>query len=186
MADEAKLIRAERELRELRTTIQNLRDHDWQVRLKACSDLAKQRKSKELIAEAVPALIEASRDSNEYVRRAAIPALGDIGPEARQSVPALVGLLSDDEDVQIARSAVYALGKIGPSASAAVEPLIERLRSDDDEIQKAVAWALGVIGAEAVPKIASGVDDSDPRVCVGKYRVECDPGAAKIGKLPQR
>jgi HEAT repeat protein len=45
----------------------------------------------------VPALAEALRDENAFVRRDAAAALGKIGPDARAALPALLALRRDRE-----------------------------------------------------------------------------------------
>ena len=44
--------------------------------------------------ESIPALIDALRDGNDHVRTAAIRALGEFGPRAKDAIPALTNLLA--------------------------------------------------------------------------------------------
>jgi HEAT repeat protein len=83
-------------------------------------------------------------------RRAAGIALGEIGPEARAAVPALMGLVKNPRD---GYSAVYcqALGRIGPEAKEALPVLEDALRDEDRGIRFAAADALTRI----VPTTAS-------------------------------
>jgi HEAT repeat protein len=70
----------------------------------------------------VPVLIELLRDSNPVVRRYAAECLGDLGPEARPAVPALLRALQDQEvggffDT-VGEAAEAALRKIDPQTAA--------------------------------------------------------------------
>lgn len=101
---------------------------------------------------AVPALVEALRDSDAKVRYRSLMALGNLwsgaerGPEVRAAVPALIKLLKD-EDEYIRRRAVYVLGRIGPEARAAVPALTEALRDENEDVRSYVAKALGAINS---------------------------------------
>ena len=56
--------------------------------------------------------------------------LGKIGPDTKDALPALAGLLKDKhEDVRWA--ALDALGKIGPEAKAAIPVLVELLKDKE-------------------------------------------------------
>ena len=50
-------------------------------------------------------------------------ALGEIGPDAREAVPALIALVKDKE-VEVRGAAVYALGEIGPPAKQRFPPSV--------------------------------------------------------------
>ena len=60
----------------------------------------------------VQELIHRLKDSDWRVRYAAVCALGEIGPEAKEAVPALVAVLKD-EDKDVRYAAAWALGQIG-------------------------------------------------------------------------
>src|SRR5207245_3971694 len=71
-------------------------------------------------SDLVPALVEAARkDADAFTRVWAITALGKLGPEARDAVPALVESLQDPaaQPANPAQAAVQALGWIGPPRS---------------------------------------------------------------------
>ena len=113
-------------------------------------------------ADAVPALIEALRDTTEVIGKAAAEALGRIGPAAVDGVPALIAALSDDNEA-IRVAAVGALGRIGPAAADAVPALIEALSDDNDAIRVAAAKALSRIGlaaGDAVPALIEALRDA--------------------------
>ncbi|MFX1475766.1 MAG: HEAT repeat domain-containing protein [Promethearchaeota archaeon] len=117
---------------------------------------------------AVPLLLEALGDKDEYVRCAAVYALAGIGDT--QAVPFLIRTLGD-EDKSVRRAAVYALGEIGDTRAivhlvstfhryndeglraltkfgkAASPPLLEILQTHHDHYRRlAAAGALAAIG----------------------------------------
>ena len=65
----------------------------------------------------VPALTEALKDENAFVRRDAAVALGKIGPNARPAVPALLAARKEKER-SVRKAAEEALKKIDPQAAA--------------------------------------------------------------------
>lgn len=101
-------------------------------------------------------------DEDKYVRQVAAGALGAMGPEAVEAVPALIQALGD-EDIFVRDGAAGALGAIGPEAKEAVPALIEALRNADVP-RSSAAWALGAIGPEAwdaVPVLIEALGDED-------------------------
>jgi HEAT repeat protein len=81
--------------------IQDLKDKDEAVRIKAARDLGQHKP--EAVKEAVPALGAALNDKSANVRAAAAKALGAIGPEAGAAAPALKKALKDsDQGVRLA------------------------------------------------------------------------------------
>src|SRR5437879_6113319 len=83
------------------------------------------------------------KDSNVDRRRAAVIALGILGPK----VPGVVLGLSDalkDSDPAVRRTAAQTLGQLGADGRKAVEPLAETLTTDKAEtVRQAAAIALG-------------------------------------------
>jgi HEAT repeat protein len=98
-------------------------------------------------AEAVPLLNEAlKRTQTAYLACAAIE---HIGPDAKDTVPALTELLGKTRHSQLLIQALLALASIGPaaqSAESAILPLLET--STDATVPVAAAYALGSIGAK--------------------------------------
>jgi HEAT repeat protein/beta-lactamase regulating signal transducer with metallopeptidase domain len=92
----------------------------------------------DLSGEAPRALIDATRDQDREVRKAAAHALGEIGDPA--AVPALA-TLARGTDSAVRYTAVHALMEIGDPAS--VEVLVELLKDADPEVRKLAAQALG-------------------------------------------
>jgi HEAT repeat protein len=159
MKKELTQLRTERELKELRSLVEELENHeDWQIQLQAITRLLKVKKTTEFFEEALPALINALSDPHHLVRQAAIPALGDIGPSAKSGIPALTEILKEG-DLPEKKAAVYSLGKIGFESASASSEMISLLRMDDEEIEKAIGWALGIIGPDVLPDLIKGTKD---------------------------
>jgi len=70
----------------------------------------------------IPALMVALRDSNDNVRLAAISALGEFGPRAKDAIPAFIDAL-EDKNGRVGIAATRALGTFGPNAKAALPAL---------------------------------------------------------------
>ena len=102
--------------------------------------------------DAVPALIAALSDPEEYVRWEAAAALGIIGPGAKDAVPELTKALAD-KNFSVRRNAAEALGNIGPAARSAFAALQKATNDSDATVQDAAAEAvnqLGPVGEDAV------------------------------------
>jgi hypothetical protein len=104
----------------------------------------------------VPTLVRMLDHSEARMRSEAASALGSIGPDARDAVPALIRALSDDDHgskeyghgppLFVCRSAAEALGDIGPDAAAAVAALQQLCERSSREIVRETA-------ARAIDKI---------------------------------
>ena len=80
-------------------------------------------------------------------------ALGKIGPDACESVPALCEVLRNDEEPTVRRRATVALGEIG--AEAAIPSLEEAyLHDDNEEVQDVIAAALAEIEGKSLDAAA--------------------------------
>jgi len=110
----------------------------------------------------VPALIGVLNHAVYEKRWLIVQALGELGPPAKEAVPALVKVLQDQvlhDFLGVRRGAAESLGKIGPEASAAVPALIEALKDEDWTVRSAAAEALGEIGPEGWD-VASALNDA--------------------------
>jgi serine/threonine-protein kinase len=76
--------------------------------------------------------IDALKHTNSVVRAEAARALGDLGPDAKNAVPALIAVL-DDPDIDVRAGAIHALERIGSGAAKAIPPLIRLSKSDESE-----------------------------------------------------
>lgn len=66
--------------------------------------------------------IEALKDTDWRVRANTARGLGEIGPAAKDAVPALIEALNDDD---VSLVAVWALGEIGPAAKSAAPAIMQ-------------------------------------------------------------
>jgi len=92
-------------------------------------------------SEAVPALVDALKDTDAGVREQVAWALGAIGD--RRAVDGLIGALKD-QAAGVRKQAAWALGAIGDKR--AVTALMAGLKDSDAGVRKQSAWALGAIG----------------------------------------
>jgi HEAT repeat protein len=118
---------------------------------------------------AIPELLAVARDDKKAsVRRDALLALGAIGADPAQAVPAALAALKDRSD-RVQYAACSLLGKLG-AAAAAAEPELRKLLDHQDEVlPMAAAWALVKINptnAELAPKLVplliKALDQHDP------------------------
>jgi HEAT repeat protein len=99
--------------------------------------------------KAIPALTEALKDSDAFVRQWVATALENLasifGPILKVAVPGLTDLLKDD-DFMVREWAAHALGSIGNSAKAAIPALKEAaMRDVEPSVKEAAANALDEI-----------------------------------------
>jgi hypothetical protein len=116
--------------------------------------------------------LRALSSPDEEVRHKAIFALGIIGPDRPEVVPALAGIVVDDADAESRHQAALALMKIGPAARTAVPELAQALADDEPAVRMCAALALGRLGAEArpaVPALIVAVQRADNRTNLGTF-----------------
>lgn len=117
-----------------------IRDAEPAVRIRAL---------RSLVSLGKPAALELGKmledDSLEYWAELG---LAELGPEAKEAVPALVKELNDAHP-ESRRESILALAAMGPNASEAVGALTKAL--DDPMVRGAAAYALGRIGEAAKP-----------------------------------
>jgi HEAT repeat protein len=95
------------------------------------------------------ALVEAMRDKNEEVRRAAAAGAWKIRPESRPAIPALIETLRGS-DPGLSRAAAETLGRLGQTARGAVPALAEALRETSDlRLRREIVHTLYLIGPAA-------------------------------------
>ncbi len=130
-----------------------LEDPDPGVRLRVMSAIA------DAGARAVPGLIVAL--DNDKAAYWACLILRDIGPAAKDAVPALTKKL-EDKDPQIRREAILALASTGSAAEPVVPAIAAALK--DEQTCGAATYALGRIGqipANVEPTIKANAKSSD-------------------------
>ena len=165
---------------------------------------------REQTRRAIPALVEALKDSDASVRQEAAFALGNIPGDMRLAVPALIQALQDSEqpvreeatqslgriaqNPELAvpalvgelkrndtrRFAMDALIKFGSAARQAVPPLIVLLKEKDSYIPWYVAQVLGAIGPQAQAAEPALLDML--RGTDDQDRLEAADALAKIGR----
>ncbi len=94
--------------------VEQLHARDSSQRLHAIRDLEARTSETEVV---VPALSEALRDQDVFVRRDAALALGRLGPGASDAVPYLLPALKD-RDRAVRKAAAQALLQIDPQAAS--------------------------------------------------------------------
>jgi len=96
------------------------------------------------IEKSVPALAKALKENKDSeVRRYAVGALGDIGPEDKEVVPALITALEMDRDSKVRLLAAWILGRFGPEIKETIPSLIKALKENHDlEVRRFAAFSL--------------------------------------------
>lgn len=152
--------------RRIATTVSRLiKEGDWRT----IHELVRQGHGKAMVPllvrklgggfEGVPGTAVAARNSRQRdVREFAATALGKIGADAVEAVPALIKAL-ENEDGWVRLAVVRALGNIGPVAKDAVPPLLNVVREGEAGMMCEASESLGKIGAPAVPALAKALDD---------------------------
>ena len=83
------------------------------------------------------------------VRQVVVNALGQIGPEARDAVPAITAILREDPDEGMRCAAARALGNIGPEACTAIPTLLDSQKDTSPSVSRMATDALSLIDSKA-------------------------------------
>jgi HEAT repeat protein len=122
--------------------------------------------------DALKYLIDGLSQGDDLVRLIAAESLGDIGPPARDAIPALMEALKRDGSMnadpksalEVPGAAVRALARIGASA---VPALVQLLRSDGKLSHRLSAASalreMGPVGREAVPALVAELQRASDR-----------------------
>jgi HEAT repeat protein len=97
--------------------------------------------------------LHALSSSDNSLRRQAVFALGAIGTDAGEAVPALAAILRDDSDRALRVEAALALSKMDPASQSAVPELAEALADSEPFVRAYAAVALQRLGVSAQPAI---------------------------------
>lgn len=133
-----------------------LKNENEPLRLYAARALA------EMGLEALPALVEALGHKEAPVRYWAATGLGNIGPNAKQAIPALSQAL-EDASASVRTSAALALWKID-HRSEAITALVEVLKDPSSAARLRAVQTLGGIGPDAkqaFPAVEAALKDQD-------------------------
>jgi HEAT repeat protein len=122
--------------------------------------------------------------SNDYERRMAAQALGQLGRRAAAAAPLLIQSLSDSEE-HVRSDAAHALGRIRPATKDAVLALARTLGEDAEaEVRYEAARALRKIGPgakAAVPALVLALGRALEKDKDGNVRYEAVQALGKIG-----
>jgi HEAT repeat protein len=105
---------------------------------------------------ALPALIEALNDQETYVRCEVAWALGCFGPEAKDAVPILRGMVAEGvkkRDYRLWILALESLCEMGEDLSEVSPPLVQLLADQNPAVRVETASALVKIGPPAIPAL---------------------------------
>src|SRR5262245_41109967 len=108
-------------------------------------------------------LVRQLQSQNADVRGSAADALGQIGSDAKEAMPALIAALKD-QDANVRRYAAHALGQIGPDTKDTVPALIAALKDQDKWVRTTAVCALGKIrpdAKDAVLALITALKDRD-------------------------
>lgn len=132
-------------------------------RVKAVSALRKMGPEFTGSSAGMAALCGALNATNNFERSIAEGALGDLGPQAKDAVPALIICVSQGTDI----NGVWALGRIGPNAKAAL-PVLESKMNQPTGRERVYAagavWKIGGENFEAKEVVKKALKDADPSV----------------------
>src|SRR5262249_45408945 len=103
------------------------------------------------------------KDKSDKVRIQAAWALGHIGPDSKDAVPALTAALKD-ANAEVCFKALEALGHIGPPSRSAVPALIAVIREKGTALPFDIIDVLGNIGPGSVPVLIETLKVSDNNI----------------------
>jgi HEAT repeat protein len=113
--------------------------------------------------------VAALKSSDPLERRLAAHALAEIGPAAREAVPALIEALRDPESF-VRVWAAAALARVQPENPDSLPALVAETRDGISFVRSLAAWHLGRLGPghpgieSVVPELRELLNDNDPSV----------------------
>jgi len=160
--------------------LEDFKDQNILIRVRAAGIVGKHHPAK--AREAVAVLVQFSNDANPTISKAAIVALGDIGPPAAHVVAELARTFKQSTDDNLRVTIVETLGKIGSPESSS---LFQSALTDGSlRVRGGAAVALGQLGPaakEAVPALLEALQDPAREV-----RVQAASALGKIGPVHPR
>ena len=100
---------------------------------------------------ALPALLDAARGPDNYVRNNALQALGQL--KVDEAIPLLVDALGEENDPYLPGTAAIALADFGRKAAPALPGLVRLLDTGDAAYAAEALGGLGAAGADAIPHL---------------------------------
>jgi HEAT repeat protein len=120
-------------------------------------------------------------------RRAAVIALGILGPKQLDVVPALANTVNDAEEL-VRLTAIQTLSGMGQDARGAVTALAKVANQDKSaQVREAACKALGKLGTVAQgagPSLLKGLEDADPRTRAASAAALADIKAEPAAAVP--
>jgi len=135
-------------------------------------------------ADPLPELLRGLASTVAADRLRAAKDLARLGWLARESLPALVAAL-DDDDAKVRETAAQAIGNMGPEALATLAGM---LTHSDKYVRRNAVWAIGKLGPLARPvlnDLCAGLKNSDPRTASGAAQALGNMGADAADAVPQ-
>lgn len=141
---------------------------------------------------AVPHLRRALADPRFTVRLGAAEALGALGPDAQEALPALASAVRDDDHLFVRTAAAQALERIDPDqapdlARPLIDALVSQLGSDDPLERLDAATALREMGpaaAAAVPALMERLRDEQRAIRMAAMYALGAVGSAAAPAVP--
>ncbi|HEY7330883.1 MAG TPA: HEAT repeat domain-containing protein [Gemmataceae bacterium] len=165
----------------IQAMVENLKHPDYRVRLAAVDTLETFSTQS---APAIPALVEALRDYNKFVRWSAARTLGRLHPRrADEVVPGLMRMLDDREDPSVRIAALQALELYGEHAKKAVPLLARVINRGDKEYILAHLKTIQGIGTEAAPALPNVAWILSDRSQPPSVRIEAANTLGRFGPL---
>jgi HEAT repeat protein len=116
------------------------------------------------------------------MRLQAIVALGRLGADAEEAVPALARILTEDDDVKARQQAALALAKMAPASAAAVPALARAVEEDPVAIVRMNAvialMRSGTLARPAVPALIRAMQSRVNRTNLAKFTFSIQEAAA--------
>jgi HEAT repeat protein len=135
--------------------VSELRSKNARVRLDAMKSMAANASAVDRAT--MRALIDATGDADSKIRKAALQAIGEIGPKAREwgggpKLGETLAKLFRDPDPVARRAAVWAYGQVGIDTREELEVLAAVLKEKSPEMRGYALQSLGEYMHEATPK----------------------------------
>jgi HEAT repeat protein len=147
-------------------SLRDLKSKNAEVRTQAAETLGNNSSpgspanNREQTRKAIPALMEALKDTDGSVRSAAALALGNIPGDMRVAVPALIETLQD-KDISVRQHAMDSLGSLAQSPELAVPALVGELRVDNGTSAMDALIKFGPTARTAIPALIVLLKEKD-------------------------